>query len=90
MDDGPDSLNIIIGLHLLIDHVHDLLTIGIDGYVIYLCSHLAEGLELPPVELNGSWTNIEGQQVGNPLEELHLLIRLSRISTAHKHLSFIH
>lgn len=88
--DGPDSLHVLVGLDLLIDHLHDLLTLGFDRYIVYFCAHIAERLELPPVELNGSWIDIEGQQVSDPLEELHLLVSLERIRAFHEHLGLIH
>lgn len=88
--DGPDSLHVLVGLDLLIDHLDDLLALRFDCYVIYFCPHIAERLELPPVELNGSWIDVEGQQVRNPLEQLHLLVSLERIRALHQHLGLIH
>jgi hypothetical protein len=88
--DGPDSFNVLVGLHLLIDHLHDLLALRFDRYIVYFCAHIAERLELPPVELNGSWIDVEGQEVSDPLEELHLLLSLEGIRALHQHLGLFH
>ena len=33
--DGPDCFNVLVGLHLLIDHLHDLLALRFDRYIVY-------------------------------------------------------
>lgn len=58
--DGPNVFNVIVRGYLLVDHANDLLSIGADGYLIYLCSYIAEGLELAPIELDGGWKDVEG------------------------------
>jgi hypothetical protein len=88
--DGPDSLHVLVGLDLLIDHLDDLLALRFDRYIVYFSPHIAERLELPPVELNGSWIDIEGQEIRDPLEELHLLVSLEGIRAFHKHLGLFH